>query len=114
MTNRRSEEAEKRLEKRSRLYILFNFIMRTFKNKFQMSVLVFIFACFMTLTFANNGINDKRPFIGSTTTYGECEWTGGCGINATGIQSVTTTTYVFWISFQSVTTFQNCTLNVPC
>lgn len=57
------------------------------------------------------------PFIGSETTEGDCNYAGGCGSSATGIQSVTTTFYLFGIPLSSSTSYQSCSPSpslTPC
>jgi len=57
------------------------------------------------------------PFIGTGTSEGQCNYTGGCGSSATGIQSVTKTFYLFGIPISSSTSYQSCSPSpslTPC
>lgn len=56
-----------------------------------------------------------NPGFGTETNWGECQWTEGCGSNASGTQIGTETLYIFWIPIQRVTVQRNCTpASTPC
>ncbi|MEL7678704.1 hypothetical protein [Elizabethkingia meningoseptica] len=73
-------------------------------------ILILYIVILLSFTALSSG---NLGFGNSTDWSGNCQWTGGCGASANGIEMGVETFYLFWIPVSSVEVQRSCIPDNP-